>query len=167
MQFSNDEFKKCLGSFASGVTIVTMIDASNEPQGVTINSFSSLSLEPPMVSFNLGKASYLHNKILNSDSFAVNILATGQMALSRKFAESSSNKWLDINFSKGLHGCPILEGTSAFIECLTGKIFDGGDHSIITGQVVNLKTTDKAKPLVYYMGGYYLLGEEIRQERQK
>lgn len=162
MKFSNDEFKKCLGSFASGVTIVTMIDASNDPQGVTINSFSSLSLEPAMISFNLGKASYLHNKILNSDSFAVNILSATQKNLSRKFAESSANKWLDTEFTKGLYGCPILDGASAFIECLTANIYDGGDHSIITGRVVNLKTSDNTKPLVYYMGGYYLLGEAVK-----
>ena len=160
MQFASDDFKKCLGSFVSGVTIVTLIDASNNPQGVTINSFSSLSLEPAMVSFNLGKASYLHNKLLNSDCFAVNILSSGQENLSRKFAESTDRKWLDVNYSLGQHS-PIIEGVSAYIECLTGKIYDGGDHSIITGKVVNLGINKETKPLVYFMGGYYALGEKL------
>jgi len=161
MKISNEDFKRCLGSFASGVTIVTMIDASNDPQGVTISSFSSLSLEPPMVTFNLGKSSYLHNRIINSDAFAVNILSQGQAALSRKFSESGADRWSGINFAKGLHGCPMLEGASASIECLTGKIYDGGDHSIITGQVVSLQYAQESRPLIYYMGSYYYLGEKF------
>lgn len=160
MSFDNNEFKRCLGSFATGVTIVTLVDASNAPQGVTISSFSSLSLEPPMVCFNLGKASYLHNKILNSDAFNVNILSAGQAALSRKFAESVGERWNGVKYEPGTHGCPILDGVSAVIECLTENIYDGGDHSIVTGHVVNLKVFDNKQPLVYYRGGYYSLGVE-------
>jgi hypothetical protein len=161
MKISNEHFKECLGSFASGVTIVTMIDASNEFQAVTISSFSSLSLEPPMISFNLGKSSNLHNKIINSDAFAVNILSQEQALLSRQFAGSKLDKWHGVEFSQGVNGCPIIKDVSAFIECLTGNIYDGGDHSIITGRVVNLKFKDGSRPLVYYMGGYYYLGEKI------
>lgn len=161
MDFNENDFKRCLGSFVSGVTIVTIIDASNDPQGVTISSFSSLSLEPPMVAFNLGKISYLHSKMLNSDSFVVNVLAEGQAGLSRKFAESSGNRWNDVVHKPGAHGCPIIEGVISYMECLTDNIYDGGDHSIITGRVVNLKIFEELRPLVYYKGGYYKLGKEV------
>lgn len=161
MDFDNNEFRRCLGSFVTGVTIVTMVDAGNVPQGVTISSFSSLSLEPPMVCFNLGKASYLHGKILNSDAFNVNILAAGQEGLSRKFAERNDNRWDGVGYTKGTHGCPVIDGVSAVIECLTENIYNGGDHSIVTGHVVNLKVFDNKKPLAYYRGGYYSLGGEV------
>ncbi len=161
MQFSHEDFKKCLGNFASSVTIVTMLDASFELQGVTISSFSSLSLEPAMIAFNLGKESYLHSKILNCDAFAVNILASNQVDLAHKFAKRKEDKWLDVKHTNGLYGSPLLNDAAAFIECLTWKIYDGGDHSIITGRVVNLQTNENAKPAVYYKGNYYSLGEKI------
>ena len=161
MDFTEKDFKQCLGSFVTGVTIVTTIDASFEPQGVTISSFSSLSLEPQMVTFNLCKASCLHSKLLNSDGFAVNILSSKQFALSQKFSESSSDRWNGIKYELGQHGCPILNGVSAFIECLTDNIYDGGDHSIITGKVINLQLAEEAEPLVYYKGNYFSLGEKL------
>ncbi len=161
MNFTEHDFKHCMGSFVTGVTIVTTTDASFEPQGVTISSFSSLSLEPPMIAFNLGKESYLHSKILNSDSFAVNILSGGQASLSKKFAEKSGNRWEGVKYQLGMHGAPILDDVAAYIECLTDNIYDGGDHSIITGKVVNLKMAEDKNPLVYYRGGYYLLGEKV------
>lgn len=161
MNFNEDDFKKCLGSFASGVTVVTMMDASFEPQGCTISSFSSLSLEPAMISFNLGKDSRMHGKMINSDAFAVNILSEGQAGISRKFASNIVERWDDLNFTPGTYACPLLEGVSAYIECLTANIYDGGDHSIITGRVIDLKVFDNLKPLVYYMGNYFTLGEKI------
>lgn len=158
MEFNHSDFKRCLGSFASGVTVVTIMDASNKPQAITVSSFSSLSLEPPMVSFNLGKESHLHSKLLNSDCFAVNILAGEQAALSKKFSESTGDRWEGVKYEPGINACPLLDGVLAHIECLTDNIYDGGDHSIITGLVINLKTFDNKKPLIYYMGGYYALG---------
>ena len=161
MQISNEEFKQCLGSFVSGVAIVAIIDEGGEPQGVTVSSFSSLSLNPPMVAFNLGKKSHLYNKIVNSKSFSVNILSHNQAVLSNKFSKNSTDRWRDVQYTLGLHGCPILDSSIAFIECFTASIYDGGDHSIITGKVINLQRTHEARPLIYYMGGYYCLGEKI------
>ena len=161
MNFTEYDFKQCLGTFATGVTIVTTIDASFQAQGVTISSFSSLSLDPPMVTFNLGKESYLHSKLLNCDVFAVNILSSGQISLSKKFAESNGDRWNGVKYQLGQHGCPILDGAAAFIECITENIYDGGDHSIITGEVINLKVSEHSTPLIYYMGNYFALGEKL------
>lgn len=138
-----------------------MVDASFQPQGCTISSFTSLSLDPPMVAFNLGKESGLHSKMINSDAFAVNILSEQQMSISKKFAESSVDRWDDIIHEPGIYACPILNGVAAYIECVTDNIYDGGDHSIITGKVVDLKVFENLKPLVYYMGSYFTLGEKL------
>jgi len=161
MNFTEQDFKLCLGSFATGVTVVTTIDASFEPQGVTVSSFSSLSLEPPMVAFNLGKESYLHSKLLNSDVFAINILSNKQASISRQFAAHAGDKWSGIKYELGTHGCPILDGTLSYIECMTDNIYDGGDHSIITGKVVNLHVAEGVEPLLHYRGKYFSLGEEL------
>lgn len=172
--FSIDDFKQSLGAFTSGVTVITFQDqTSNNAKnnstslsqenlyGVTISSFSSLSLKPPMISFNLGKDSNIHDPLVNSKYFAVNILADDQIDISHKFSKNFKNRWSGINYQEGKSGAPIIQGVKAYIECSLEAIYQGGDHSIITGKIIHLGSNKNLMPLIHFGGHYYKLGEKI------
>ena len=149
------EFRQVMGRFATGVAIVTAID-EGEPVGLTIQSFTSLSLEPPLVCFAPGKSSSTWTRIRNAGVFCVNILGENQEALCRAFAASGTEKFNGVDFSDSpATGSPLLQGTLAWVDCVVDAIHDAGDHDLCIGRVSALGVTDStAGPLLYYRSGF-------------
>ena len=144
--------RQALGRFATGVTVVTC-RGDEGPCGITANSFSSVSLEPPLVLWNIAKVSNSLQAYLDADYFAINVLAVDQEALSVHFAMSDHTRFDGIDFSESAHGVPILPGTVACFECRTHQIHDCGDHYIIIGEVETHRCNDKA-PLLFFASQY-------------
>ena len=141
--------------YPQGVTVVT-IEAETGSTGMTVSSFTSVSLSPPLVLVSIAKASALHDLFRDSGSYAVNFLAEDQKSVSDRFAGRTRDKdrFSGVKFTKGVTGSPIIAGVRAVIECKAWKSYDGGDHSILVGEVVAAKTFNVKRPLVYYSQQY-------------
>jgi flavin reductase (DIM6/NTAB) family NADH-FMN oxidoreductase RutF len=146
-------FRAVLGRFATGVTVVTTVDDRCADHGMTVSAFCSLSLEPPLVLICIDKTASVYPALAGAASFAVNILASGQEALSRRFAEHLENRFEGIGFARGRTGAPLLHDALAHLECETRARHDGGDHTIIVGEVI-AAAAHAGRPLLYYRGGY-------------
>jgi flavin reductase (DIM6/NTAB) family NADH-FMN oxidoreductase RutF len=141
--------RDCLGKFATGVTVVTCADGSGGYCGITANSFSSVSLEPPLVLWNIAKVSNSLQAYLDAEHFAINILANDQQALSEHFATTDHTLFEKVEFVTSAKGVPILPDTLACLECRTHQIHDSGDHYIVVGEIENFRA-DNRLPLVFY-----------------
>lgn len=154
-----DDFKRALGQFASGVTIITTLDAQGRPTGLTASAFTSVSLAPPMILVCVAHSSNSYPSLQAARRFAVNILSQGQDKLSNRFATSSipgPEKFDGVEFRKSALGLPLLEGAIVHIECTTAHAYPGGDHTIFVGQVEAAHVADapSVEPLLYYRGRY-------------
>ncbi len=147
------DFRNALGLFATGVTIVTTKTSAGEPIGLTANSFSSVSLSPPLVLWSLSLRSPNLPNFLQATHFAVNVLAHDQIPLSQRFAKPVPRKFDGIAHSLGVHGMPLLDGTAAQFECRTEARHYSGDHVIFIGHVLHYSYADRA-PLGYFRGAY-------------
>lgn len=147
------EFRNALGSFATGVTIATTLDANGEPVGVTASSFNSVSLDPPLVLWSLAKNSLSREAFCTSGHFAVHVLAANQEELSNRFARSGEDKFSDVEWSKGQLDSPVFTNHAALFECRTKHQYEGGDHIILVGEVVAYDARDEA-PLLFHAGRY-------------
>jgi flavin reductase (DIM6/NTAB) family NADH-FMN oxidoreductase RutF len=127
-------FRKCLGQFATGVAIVTTC-VNGEPVGLTVNSFSSVSLTPPLVLWSIAESSNSYASFCVADSYTINVLAEDQIELSKHFAKSGLNKFASVAWSSGRNGVPTLHGVAAFFECDRESEHRGGDHLILVGRV--------------------------------
>jgi 3-hydroxy-9,10-secoandrosta-1,3,5(10)-triene-9,17-dione monooxygenase reductase component len=150
--------RTALGGFATGVTVVTCRDSSGSPIGLTVNSFSALSLDPPMVLWSLRLASPNLAAFDAARYFAVNVLAEAQVDLSRRFASLVSAKFDEGLWGRGIAGVPVLAGCTATLECKLVSHQAAGDHRLYFGHVV-AATSQPVPPLIYYSGRYHLLGE--------
>jgi len=149
------EFRNTVGCFATGITVITGIDEEGDPVGFTANSFTSLSLEPPMVLFCLDRNVASFEAFHHRRHFAVNILSAEQEHLSRQFAKSGAEKWSGVVFETWERGCPILDGCLANFECDIDSIYEGGDHVIVVGEVIRMACAESVpKPILYYRGQY-------------
>ncbi|MDE0755757.1 MAG: flavin reductase family protein [Woeseiaceae bacterium] len=146
-------FRQCLGKFATGVTVVTCVDDKEQPCGITANSFSSVSLDPPLVLWNIAKVSNSLDAYLQAKHFAINVLADSQKEISSHFAKSDHTLFDDIQHDVSAHSAPLLADTMAQIECRTYAIHDCGDHYIIVGEVLDFRSADLA-PLLFFNGQY-------------
>ena len=153
MPLDTRKFRDVMGTFTTGVTIVTTMD-NKTPHGITANSFTSVSLSPPMVMFCLGKSSANFEAFMASDSFAVNILSSQQDALSTRFATFEGDRFDGLNWTAWDTGAPILENVIAAIDCRLEATHDAGDHVIMLGLVVRAEMKNNAPPLLYFKGGY-------------
>lgn len=149
------ELRQCLGKFATGVTVVTC-DGSAGPCGITANSFSSVSLQPPLLLWNIAKVSNSLQAYLDAEHFAINILSAGQRALSSHFAQSDHTLWDNIDYNRSTNKVPLLPDTVACFECRTHQIHDCGDHFIIVGEIESFRSSND-EPLVFYGGQYAAL----------
>lgn len=147
------KFRRALGNFATGVTIITAQNAKGEKVGVTANSFNSVSLDPPLILWSIDKKSTSFEVFKNSSHFAVNILSGSQIEVSNKFAKRNIDKFEGANYRLGVGNAPVLENCSAVFECELFQIVEGGDHWIIIGKVVNFQDEGRS-PLVYHQGAY-------------
>jgi flavin reductase (DIM6/NTAB) family NADH-FMN oxidoreductase RutF len=143
--------KKAMRLFPQGVTVVT-VPSADGPRGITVSSFTSVSLDPPLVLVSIARSSELHDSFASAKSFAVNFLADDQKLVSDQFAGRVrvGNRFDEIKSSRGSTGSPIINGALAAIECYVWRVYDGGDHSIILGKVVDSRTARRRRPLVYY-----------------
>ncbi|MBV6522392.1 MAG: Flavin-dependent monooxygenase, reductase subunit HsaB [Gemmatimonadaceae bacterium] len=149
-----DLYRSVLGRFASGVTVLTTRDAGGRDHGMTVNAFAALSLAPPLVVACIDRAATMHDVLEQTGFFTVNILASPQEALSRRFSDLDASQRFDgIGFTRGRRGAPILDDVLAMLECTLVQRFDGGDHSLFIGQVETARI-DELRPLLYYRGGY-------------
>jgi flavin reductase (DIM6/NTAB) family NADH-FMN oxidoreductase RutF len=150
-------FRQCLGRFATGVTVITCSDSAGHPCGITVNSFSSVSLEPPLILWNIAKVSHSLDAYLGAKDFVVNVLSSEQQDVSAHFARSDHTRFDGITYSLSAGGVPVLPDTIATLECHTREIHDCGDHHIIVGQVASYSSSD-GDPLLFYGGAYRQLG---------
>jgi len=155
------EFRRVLGHFATGVTVVTT-RLGDDLHGITVNSFTSVSLHPPLVLICIDKSARAHDYLSKSGTFAVNILRRDQEHLSRFFADPSRPEGREgfrgIPFREAVTGSPILEGCLAFLDCRIVASYPGGDHTIFLGQVEDLGILQGGDPLVFYRSQYRSLG---------
>jgi flavin reductase (DIM6/NTAB) family NADH-FMN oxidoreductase RutF len=145
--------RHALGRFATGVTVITTRTAEGRLEGLTANSFSAVSLDPPLVLWSLRRNASSLSSFANSGYFAVNVLAANQCDLSRHFATPSQDRFAGISHTVGLGGCPLLHETLASFECSTEHTVTGGDHIIFIGRVLRATYRD-GEPLIFSAGKY-------------
>jgi 3-hydroxy-9,10-secoandrosta-1,3,5(10)-triene-9,17-dione monooxygenase reductase component len=150
------QFRKALGSFTTGVTIVTTQGEDGKDYGLTANSFNSVSMDPPMVLWSLGKKSSSLPVFAATAHFAVHILAADQEGISNRFAKSGADKFASCTPARGHGGVPLLDGCSARFECRVVHRYEGGDHVIFVGEVMNFDSFEQP-PLVFHGGNYGLV----------
>lgn len=148
-------FRSACGRFATGVVIATCKAKSGDPAGVTVNSFTSVSLDPPLVLFCLDHGAYSVKVFADAEAFAINMLSGGQQNLSHVFATSVADRFAGVGYTEGHGGAPLLHGALCHLECVVEHRYPGGDHEIIVGRVVNVTVADTdTRPLIYYKGEY-------------
>lgn len=157
MTVSQRQFRDAMGTFVTGVTIVTtMLD--DRPRGITANSFSSVSLDPPLVLFCLGKSSTNFDPFMASTCFAVNILSCRQEDLSTRFAMYEGDRFEGVNWDRWLTGAPILADVVCAADCDLEARHDAGDHVVFIGRARRVEILSELPPLLYHRGGYARLG---------
>jgi len=153
MTIDSGEFRRVLGHFPTGVTVVTGA-ASDGPAGMAIGSFASVSLDPPLVMFCPGKESGTWLAIKETGSFCANILGEDQKDTCGVFAMPSDDRFAGIDWTTAATGAPVLPGCVGYIDCEIHAILDGGDHDIVVGLVKDLAVTGDQGPLLFFQGGY-------------
>ena len=152
--------KEVMRLFPQGVTVVTT-EADRGPMGITVSSFISVSLDPPLVLVSLARGSNLYEPFIRARSFAVNFLAEDQKSISDLFAGKvdAKERFGGLKFHRGISGSPIIDGVCAAIECKVWRVYQGGDHSIIIGEVMKASVMNGGRPLVYYAQRYTTIRE--------
>ncbi len=158
MPIDKNELRRVMGHFATGVTIITTISTEGDPYGLTANAFTSVSLEPPLLLIAVDKKAESYPHFEQSKVFTVNILRDDQEGLSRRFAVSGGNKFEGVAYHRGANEVPILDQTLAHIECRLYAAYDGGDHTLYLGEILEAETQE-GKPLLFYRGGYRAIGD--------
>lgn len=153
-------FRQAMGQFATGVTVVATLDREGQPRGLTVSSFCSVSLDPPLILVCVDNRSEAHPAFLASKLFGVSVLAEEQQDVSRRFASLETDR-NSFAFARGPEGAPLVPGALARIECALHADYDGGDHRIYVGRVLSLEARP-GRPLVYHASGYRRLAAEDR-----
>lgn len=151
--FGPADFRAVMGTFATGVTIITALDGST-PLGFTCQTFTSLSLDPPLISFAVARESGSRPRILAAGRFCVNILAFDQRGLCTRFAARGVDRFEGVSWWHSPGGSPILDGVLAWVDCTVEAEYPAGDHAIVIGRVEDLAYLRDAAPLVYHRGGF-------------
>jgi flavin reductase (DIM6/NTAB) family NADH-FMN oxidoreductase RutF len=155
------QLRAALGCFATGVVIVTTRNASLDPVGVTINSFSSVSLDPPLILFSIAMKANVLSSFRQSERFTINVLSHPQEALSNMFAKPSRVDWSAVGYLPGANGCAVFHDTLAQIECMKYAELDGGDHLIFLGLVTGFQAREIADPLLFFRGRYGTFARDL------
>jgi 3-hydroxy-9,10-secoandrosta-1,3,5(10)-triene-9,17-dione monooxygenase reductase component len=164
------QLRRTLGSFVTGVTVMTTCTAGGELVGLTVNSFNAVSLSPPLVLWSLALRAASYEAFMQASHFAVNVLAADQRALSDRFARTGGDKFNGLSWREGLQGLPLFEGTAANFICRNTARHPGGDHIIFIGEVLAHEFSSRP-PLVYANGKYVTLSEgaqlDLAREREE
>jgi flavin reductase (DIM6/NTAB) family NADH-FMN oxidoreductase RutF len=155
--FDGRDLRRAFGNFATGVTIVTTLDAAGNPCGFTANSFTSVSIEPPLLLVSIAKTAYGCEVFTSSQGFAVNILARDQRELSNRFAASGADKFANLEWQGKASGSPIVDGVVAWFDCAHHEQVDAGDHVILIGRVLDYAYNTHT-PLGFCRGAYVSFG---------
>lgn len=147
------EFRSACGRFATGVTVASVLDAKGAPHGLTVSSFTSVSLHPPLILICLGHAVSTIQHFRAATHFGINVLAEDQRALSERFARKGHDRFDGVAWLPGVTGVPLLPGVLAAIECAVHRIVPMGDHDILVGEMVHAHVHE-GEPLLYFASGY-------------
>lgn len=149
------QFRQVLGQYPTGVVVVTALDAAGEPLGMTVGSFTSVSLDPPLVAFLPDRGSSSWRALRESgDRFCVNVLGDHQEDVCRQVAMRKTDKFEGIGWTRSSGGNPVIDGAVAYIDCVTEQVHEAGDHHIVVGRVLDLDVVSAAQPLLFFRGGY-------------
>ncbi len=156
MTFSPADFRKALGLFPTGVAIVSGRTPDGQLLGMTVSSFNSVSLDPPLVLFSVARSAASYAAWEAIPRYGISVLARSQDDLSTRFSKSQADKWALVRPIDGQHGVPLIPGALVGFECERYAVHDGGDHAIFVGKVLSLNavSTPAAEPLVFYAGRY-------------
>lgn len=155
MDFDPKAFRHALSHFATGVAVITARGADDEAVGMTMSSFNSVSLNPPLILFSVDRRAFSLPAMLAAKGYAVNILGRSQEMLAEGFATSLADKWADVDHSVGHAEAPLLHGALAHFECEPYAHHDGGDHVIFIGRVLRFTVLSEEPPLVFFRGRYH------------
>ena len=162
MAIESEDFRKVLGKYPTGVTLVSSKDDQG-PFAMVIGSFGSVSLDPPLVQFMPAKESETWSRIKKTGRYCVNVLGEQQLDLSNSFFNKDKDPFEAINWSESTLGSPIIEGCVAWIDCLIGDVHEAGDHYIVIGEVQGIGATEKDEgPLLFLGGAYGSFNKDIR-----
>jgi len=161
-RFDPHELRSALGRFATGIAVVMARDEDG-PIGVTVNSFSSVSLDPPLVLFCMARSLHSLKRLEKAKAYSVNILLGHQQEISNRFARPGEDKFSGTHWEIGPSGAPRLVPAHAVFECVPYAHYDGGDHVIFVGRVVHLHAEGNGDPLLYYRGSYRLLATPMEE----
>lgn len=164
MSFTSRALRDTLGMFPTGVAVVTTRTSDGQLHGVTVNSFNSVSLEPPLVLFSLARSLSILPAFLSAEAYAVNILREDQRHISARFAAPADDKWGDTEYQAGMTGSPILHSAITALECRPHAHHDGGDHVIFVGKVVHFDKPEHHKPLIFFRGRYHRLNTSTDED---
>jgi flavin reductase (DIM6/NTAB) family NADH-FMN oxidoreductase RutF len=156
MTIDPQELRRILGHFATGVTVITTRDLAGAPFGLTANAFTSLSLNPPLILICVDKAAQCYSCFAGSNVFTVNFLREDQQEISRRFATKGVNKFAGLNWHEGANGAAVLDAAIGHLECKIVQSYEGGDHTIIVGEVLNGAASGE-RPLLFFKGKYQRL----------
>ena len=156
-RFDTAAFRAALGQFPTGVCVVTARAPNGEDLGMTMSSFNSLSLDPPMVLFSIDRRALSLAQWQVAPGYAINVLAENQQDLSNRFARPLSDKWSGLDFDRGHAGAPVLPGVAACFECRAECQHDGGDHILFLARVVAFHAVAERSPLIFCKGTYGVL----------
>jgi len=148
--------RKSLGCFPTGVMVAATLGENDAPVGMTINSFSTVSLEPPLVLWSIALNAPSLSAFRNHPGFTLNILSDQQESICKQFAQPARDKFQGIDWYAGYEGTPIIRGSLGVIQCRTYRTYEGGDHEIFLGEVIHFESTDQ-KPLVFHCGQFAAL----------
>lgn len=158
MSIDGRELRNALGRFATGVCLITLETAQGDSLALTANSFSSVSLEPPLVLWSLQNNSDVFEHYATAPYFAINILAADQQPLSDSYARKGQHQLEPAHFTRGAKGSPVISGALVSFECELAATHEGGDHLIIVGKVIQMSAREEGDPLLFFGGGYRALG---------
>jgi len=159
--FDSAAYRRALGRFATGVAVVTATALDGQAIGLTISSFNSVSLDPPLILFSLAKSARSITAMQGAEGFAINILGADQRELSDQFARALCDKWATVEHVIGLVRAPLLAAAIAHFECAPWAQYDGGDHLIFVARVLGFADAN-GQPLVFFQGAYRTLAEDVR-----
>lgn len=152
--FERLAFRNALGQFPTGVAVITTRTASGLDLGMTISSFNSVSLSPPLILFSIDRQAHTFHEWMAAETIGINILSEHQASLSTQFSKPLENKWVNVEFSRGLNNIPLLSETVASFESVPVAHYEGGDHIIFVCEVVNFNTDSTFLPLIFHRGKY-------------
>lgn len=161
MSESGRELRNALGTFATGVTIITTVTGDGERIGMTVNSFSSVSLDPPLILFSVSRNAYSLGSLLETGRYMINVLSEEDREVSTRFAKALSEKWAEVDFRRGPGNLPVLESALSRFECELHVHHEAGDHVVLICRVIDFEVHRTARPLLFFQGKYHELHRPV------